>query len=223
MAQSGCQVRGGRGVIYIGRFHASGSMQLIQDKHAMNNFPVGLDEAQAYNLIVERHQAELIRYLYLLLKDSEAALDVAQETFMRGYKLWLELPDRSGWRPLLYKIATNHALNVLRQHRRVAFARKKEVGRQAGPAWGLEPDSESEHSEMAALSADPARQVEVRLAVQSTLRGLSPEAATCLLLHYDQGFSCAEIAGINGASVEAIWQRLSRARRQFCELYRKEQ
>jgi DNA-directed RNA polymerase specialized sigma24 family protein len=52
---------------------------------------------------------------------------------------------------------------------------------------------------------------------------MKPAAATCLLLHYDQGFACAEIAEITGDSTDAVWQRLSLARRTFCKLYRKQE
>lgn len=174
-----------------------------------------------YTRLVEQYQSGLLRYLYLLLKEVEAARDAAQETFMRGYRLWLEQPERDGWRPLLYKIATNHALNLLKRQNQLHFSYLTENEKE----WEASDTYESRDSmaEIPARFADPSQQLETRLAIMEALQQMPPEAAACLLLHYDQGLSCAEIATIYGLSREAAWQRLSRARRQFCSLYRKEQ
>ncbi len=170
-----------------------------------------------YAQLFEQHQGALIRYLYGMVNDPETACDLAQEAFGRGYRLWLENPAREGWRPLLYKIATNCAIDLLRRNKKIKFSPLPEYydEEQSGNValYG--------HSSL--QQPDPTTNLNVRMAVQETLRQLDPAAATCLLLHYDHGFSCDEIAAITGSSVAAIWQRLSRARRQFCSLYRKEQ
>jgi RNA polymerase sigma-70 factor (ECF subfamily) len=174
------------------------------------------DKTAGYAMLFERHQAALIRYLYGMVGEVETARDLTQETFVRGYKLWLAEAERGeGWRPLLYRIATNCALDVLRRRSKIRFSPWAETYEEdAGP-----PES----APTATGNFDLSSQLEVRLAVLEALRGLDPEAATCLLLHYDQGFSSAEIAAITGHSVQAIWQRLSRARRLFSSLYQKEQ
>lgn len=165
-----------------------------------------------YGQLFERYQVELLRYIYGLVNDSETARDLTQETFVRGYKLWLDEAGREGWRPLLYKIATNCALDWLRRHHKIRFM-----------PWETPDDTQNDLAdELAATGADPATGLVIRLAIEAALKGLDLNAATCLLLYYDQGFSCAEIARITGATEPAIWQRLSRARRNFCNLYRKE-
>lgn len=165
-----------------------------------------------YAQLFERHQAELIRYIYGLVSDPETARDLTQETFVRGYKLWLDEAGRESWRPLLYKIATNCALDWLRRQHKIQLL-----------PWETPDETQNNRAdEPAAANADPASGLEIRLAIGAALKGLDLNAATCLLLYYDQGFSCAEIARITGATEPAIWQRLSRARRNFCNLYRKE-
>jgi RNA polymerase sigma-70 factor (ECF subfamily) len=169
--------------------------------------------------LFEQHQLELLRTLYGMVGEIETARDLAQETFARGYRWWLERTENDSaeveWRPLLFKIATNCALDWLRRQNKFYFSPLPDSGEvslysQANPAASSQWD-------------DPAEQTEVRLAVLATLRGLDSASAICLLLYYDQGFSCPEIATITGENLPAIWQRLSRARRLFCNLYQKEQ
>lgn len=152
-----------------------------------------------------------------MVGEAETARDLAQETFVRGYKLWLEEAAREGWRPLLYKIATNCALDWLRRQRKIRFTSWEREN-----SFDREEEKNTPVYEPVAPQADPAARLEIRLAVITALQKLDANAATCLVLYYDQGFSCSEIARITGASEQAIWQRLSRARRLFCELYRKE-
>ena len=167
----------------------------------------------SYAAIFEQYQAELVRYLYTLLNDREAAFDLAQETFIRGYKLWLADAHRTGWRPLLYKIATNCAIDLLRQRQRWR-----------PPGWCDQPQLEGPADQSDerdwAVSPGETAQVELRMVILDVLGQLDPHSSTCLLLYYERGFSADEIAEITGTSQSAVWQRLSRARRLFCRLYR---
>lgn len=194
-------------------------MTLKTKKPLYLQISVAPDPITDYANLFERYQTELIRYLYSLVGEVETARDLTQETFLRGYPLWLEKPERTGWRPLLYKIATNCGLDLLRRRNKIRFV-----------SWPDQAEDRFDRAEMSAAEQEAAAslpdltgQFELRLAIIEALRGLDPEAATCLLLHYDQGFSCAEIAAMTDSSLQAIWQRLSRARRLFCSLYQKEQ
>ncbi len=181
-----------------------------------------LSDETGYARLFQEYGPALVRYLYGLVGEVETARDLAQETFVRGYELWLD-PARhnspGNWRALLYKISTNAALDWLRRQRKIRFSPL------ADPATAESSQGEVrvEPPDLAATFSDPARQIETRQAVLETLHQLPVEAATCLLLCYDQGFCSREIALITGNSVEATWQRLSRARRLFCSLYQKEQ
>jgi RNA polymerase sigma-70 factor, ECF subfamily len=175
------------------------------------------DRVNDYAELFEKYQAELLRYLFSLLNEVETTRDIVQETFVKGYEVWLTKPaEVSNWRPLLYKIATNLTLDWFRRSNKIYFSSWDKPETESGLA-------ESDKALPRTLISDPARNTEVRLQVLTALRGLSSSAATCLLLHYDQGFSCAEIAQITGSSVEATWQRLSRARKAFCALYQNEE
>lgn len=172
-----------------------------------------------FSALFERHQLELLRTLYGMVGEIETARDLAQETFARGYQWWLDQAENNPaaveWRPLLFKIAANCALDWLRRQNKFYFIPLPDNGEEL-----LYSQSDSAASNQ---WGDPVEQTEVRLAVVAALRRLDSTSAICLLLYYDQGFSCPEIAAITGESLSAIWQRLSRARRLFCNLYQKEQ
>jgi RNA polymerase sigma-70 factor, ECF subfamily len=167
--------------------------------------------------LFEAHQTELLRYLYGLVGEIETARDLAQETFVRGLEWWQTQGNaKTGqmqWRPFLYKIATNCANNCLRRQNKIHFS----------PLANNQSDETNGEVEPILPQTDPAYQTELRMAINRALAGLESGAMTCLLLYYDQGFSCEEIAEITGSSTAAVWQRLSRARKLFCNLYQKEQ
>jgi len=55
--------------------------------------------------------------------------------------------------------------------------------------------------------------------IQAVLRGLPPENAVALLLHAVEGYSYAEIAEIQGATLTAVRSRIARARAAFRRAY----
>lgn len=78
---------------------------------------------------VEMYQPTVFRAAYLILRDEDAAADVAQEAFVRAWHA-RRVPDEAGVRPWLHRIAANTALNHLRTLRResAAFARVNDRG-----------------------------------------------------------------------------------------------
>lgn len=71
---------------------------------------------------IATYQAVVFRAAYLILRDADAAEDVAQDTFLRAWRAASRVHDESGIRAWLYRIAVNTALNHLRKHKREAAA-----------------------------------------------------------------------------------------------------
>jgi len=65
-----------------------------------------------------RYGPVVYRRCLRLLHDREAARDATQEVFMRLVKDMARLEDRESVLPWIYRVATNHCLNVLRAARR---------------------------------------------------------------------------------------------------------
>ena len=71
-------------------------------------------DAGAYAALVQHHQEAAFRAAYLILRDAQAAEDVAQEAFIRAYKALHQFHDQSAFRPWVLRIVTNLALNQVR-------------------------------------------------------------------------------------------------------------
>jgi RNA polymerase sigma-70 factor (ECF subfamily) len=67
---------------------------------------------------VTAYQPVVFRAAYLILKDKQAAEDVAQDTFLRAYNAALRMDPGDGVRSWLYRIAVNTSLNELRRRKR---------------------------------------------------------------------------------------------------------
>jgi len=65
-----------------------------------------------------RYGPVVYRRCLRLLRDREAARDATQEVFMRLVKDMAQLEDRESVLPWIYRVATNHCLNLLRSERR---------------------------------------------------------------------------------------------------------
>jgi len=70
---------------------------------------------------VTAYQPVVFRAAYLILKDKQAAEDVAQDTFIRAYAA-LRMDPGEGVRSWLYRIAVNTSLNELRRRKRETAA-----------------------------------------------------------------------------------------------------
>jgi RNA polymerase sigma factor (sigma-70 family) len=82
----------------------------------------GAGDAAAFETLVGRYLRPLFNFAYRLLGDYEKASDVAQETLIRLYAL---LPSRASdlpLRPLVYRIARNRAIDLMRERRTLPFS-----------------------------------------------------------------------------------------------------
>jgi RNA polymerase sigma-70 factor (ECF subfamily) len=127
------------------------------------------------------------------LRDDDAALDCAQDTFLRAYEhLCKNKPVNAGW---LYKVARNRAMDEFRRNKRV--------------------QPELDTLEQLPVQ-DPTDRV---LAVQSVLAHLSAADREVLYLFDVAGFRTDEIGAMLGIRGSAVRQRLYRAREHFRLLY----
>lgn len=172
--------------------HESGAL----DREAMERLAAGDD--LALNGIMERWKHRLVAYLYRFTVNEAAALDLAQETFVRLYQGRLKFRPGSSFTGWLFGIATNLARNHLRW-------------RQRHPTLPME-----EAEEGASLSeGDPCLSAEAserEKAVREAIAALPPDLREALVLAEYEQLSHAEIAAIAGCSAKAVERRVSRAR-----------
>jgi RNA polymerase sigma-70 factor (ECF subfamily) len=102
--------------------------------------------SRPFEMLVEAHHAEILRYLGRLTARSSEAEDLSQETFLRAYRAYRTLAPDANARAWLFAIATNLTRNHFRseRRRRVAHTVLRETRTDRD---GDDPEAESELSE----------------------------------------------------------------------------
>ena len=161
-------------------------------------------DPEAFNVLVEKYRAPVIHFLYRMVHESALAEQLAQEVFLRVYRSRKRYQPRARFTTWLFRIATNAALNAVRDGRR---RRARETS--------VENDAAS--SVVAAL-ADPGPNVEQRMVeaerreqIRQAVEALPEKQRLAVLLHKYQELDYAEIAEILGCSESALKSLLFRA------------
>jgi RNA polymerase sigma-70 factor, ECF subfamily len=150
-------------------------------------------DADAFEVLVRRHQERVFRVALRMLGDPVDAEDATQDTLIQA---WLGLPGfrgRTAFSTWLYRIVVNRCLNLLAARR---------------PAFEIVEVS------MAAVG-EPAEEAQMRerlAAVVAAIVALPGEQRAALVLRELEGLSYEDIATVLGVSVAAVKGRLHRAR-----------
>lgn len=174
---------------------------LGRDEDEMLRLKAG--DSNAFTRLVERYRGPLVHFLYRMVGDAATAEELAQEVFVRVYGARRRYRPRAKFSTWLFKIATNLALNSLRDTR---------LRRQ------LEARNEEQAASRVAGLADPVANMEQQLLAQerrATIRraveSLPEKQRLAVLLHKYQELDYAEIAAILGCSESALKSLLFRA------------
>jgi RNA polymerase sigma-70 factor (ECF subfamily) len=170
-----------------------------------------------FDALYEKFKIPIHSYIYRLLGSQEDADDIAQEVFTRAYTIWNDLYDRANLSSLLYRIATNLCIDLLRRRKRISW-------------WPLmrakRSDDASEFlgdEEALYLPSDDGgiSRIGEQEHIRRTLASMPHDYAIVLVLSAAQGVPYQEIAEIVGISPNATATRISRAKRMFVELYQR--
>jgi RNA polymerase sigma-70 factor, ECF subfamily len=74
-------------------------------------------DAESFALLLERHRAPVIHFLYRMIQNQAVAEELAQETFLRVYRSRESYEPTAKFTTWLFRIATHLALNWLRDHK----------------------------------------------------------------------------------------------------------
>ncbi|MFL6228268.1 MAG: sigma-70 family RNA polymerase sigma factor, partial [Pyrinomonadaceae bacterium] len=88
----------------------------LSDHCLLESARVG-DEA-AFAELVRRYRNQITNYVYRLTNDYDAAVDLAQETFLRVYRAADRYQATYAFSTYIYRIATNLAISELRKRKR---------------------------------------------------------------------------------------------------------
>src|SRR3989475_4339631 len=153
--------------------------------------------------LVRRYQRPIAAYVYRMVGDYDAALDLTQEVFIKVYNSLTRYRSEFKFSTWIYKIAHNAAIDHLRRHavreQTLATRPEGERGEISIESRRLTPEQESERKE---------RRSEIEAVVQ-----LLPTAyRELIVLRHSQDLSYDEIAEVTGLPLGTVKNRLFRAR-----------
>jgi RNA polymerase sigma-70 factor (ECF subfamily) len=175
-------------------------------------------DRELFALLVRRYEAELYNYLRRYLADAEMAEDVFQATFLQVHLKCDQFEEGRKFRPWLYTVATNQAIDARRRakrHRMVSLDRLAtgNDGGEAGRMLDL----------LASEEPDPLAQLderERREQVQQTLEELPELMQQLVHLVYFQGLKYREAAEILDIPVGTVKSRMHAAIHRLSEAWK---
>ena len=174
-------------------------------------------DAAAFESLVHRYEMELFSYLRRYLGSAEMAEDVFQATFLQVHLKKEQFEEGRRFRPWLYTIATNQAIDAQRRNRRHRMVSlDNRTGGEDDVGSLVEMLSGSERTADEQMESEEAREW-VRSAVDELPDGLKQ----ALLLVYHKGMKYREAADVLGIPVGTVKSRLHSAVLKLNESWRR--
>lgn len=163
----------------------------------------------SFEELVRRYQRPIAAYVYRMVGDYDAALDLTQEVFIKVYNSLNRYRSEFKFSTWIYKIAHNAAIDHLRrysvreqallggvdgEHREAAIESRR-----------LTPEQESERKER-------------RTEIESVVQLLQASYRELIILRHSHDLSYDEIAEVTGLPLGTVKNRLFRAREAMRDL-----
>ena len=182
-----------------------GSGTSSTDEDLINRFRTHDDDV-AFEALVHRYESELFSYLRRYLGNAEMAEDVFQATFLQIHLKKKQFEEGRRFRPWLYTIATNQAIDAQRRNKRHRMVSLDNRTGQDDTGSLVEMLSGREGT-----AVDKMEQEEARQWVQGAVADLPEALRSALLLVYHQGLKYREAADVLGIPVGTVKSRLHAA------------
>lgn len=160
-----------------------------------------------FELLMKRYQREIYSYLRRYLADAELADDAFQGTFLQVHLKCQQFDSSRRFRPWLYAIATNQAIDVQRRVKRHRMASLDRAG--------ISDDNDGHWSEkLVGGDPDPLSEASIRENgewVRGAVDSLSDSMKQAVHLVYYQGLKYREAADVLGIPVGTVKSRLHAA------------
>ena len=160
-------------------------------------------DAASFEVLLRRYRLPLVSYFRRMVRDQGLAEDLAQEVFLRVYKSRERYQPDARFTTWLYRIATNLALNAIRD-------RRDEVSGSTG--------DDDDGGTILERFVDPQPTVEQRLVqhdrerlIRQAVEGLPENQRVAVILHKYQEVDYRQIAAILSVSESAVKSLLFRA------------
>ena len=150
-------------------------------------------DRDAFRALFEAYQDRVFSIALRFSGDRAAALDIAQDVFLKLLSSMQDFRGGAGFEPWLYRLVVNRCLDYHRRGRRFRAMVEKLFTAVPGSALADLLQSETEAQ------------------VQQAIAKLAPEQRIVVVLRYTDGLSYEQIAEVLGCSMGTVASRLNRA------------
>jgi len=163
-------------------------------------------DVRAFESLVARYEARLIRYVRSLVRDEEKARELVQDTFVKLHRYAHRYEPKASFATWLFRIAHNVA---------VSYLRKKKLPLIFG-FGNHDPETNSPTADVATDVPSPHREAEghqLGEIIQAELMRLPDKLREAFVLFDIEELSIREIAEVTGSPEGTVKARIFRARR----------
>ncbi len=175
------------------------------DHHAASDSELAIssqngDEA-AFQELMRRHVHSIWVFSRQYAKSDEDTEDIVQDTFYKAWKYLKRFEPNKAFRPWLYAIARNTALDYLKKRRSTSFSELANDETDTAFEETLE-DKEP-------LPSEVFEQTELAAELDKATSTLHPDYKAVLMMHYRDDMTFQEIASILGKPMNTVksWHR----------------
>ena len=163
---------------------------------------------QSFELLLARYRTPLVNFLYRMVRDPAHAEDLAQEVFLRVYRARKKYEPNAKFTTWLFRIATNLALNAIRDGR----YQKMEISIEGGAGGSAEEEPQPlEVPDKRPGMVEHLMQRDRAAFIRRAVLALPEKQRAAVLLHKYHEMDYDEIARILDCSESALKSLLFRA------------
>jgi len=164
-------------------------------------------DEQSFELLLRKYRTPLVNFLYRMVRNTAVAEDLAQEVFLRVYRARGEYAPSAKFTTWMFRIATNLALNSVRDNRHrqmeISIDQTMDTGEDEQPPLEVPDRAPTVEQELVARS-----RAEM---IMKAIHTLPEKQRAAVLLHKYQEMDYDEIARVLECSESALKSLLFRA------------
>ncbi|HEX3376271.1 MAG TPA: sigma-70 family RNA polymerase sigma factor [Candidatus Acidoferrales bacterium] len=164
-------------------------------------------DEQSFELLLRKYRTPLVNFLYRMVRNTAVAEDLAQEVFLRVYRARGEYAPSAKFTTWMFRIATNLALNSVRDNRHrqmeISIDQTMDTGEDEQPPMEIPDRAPTVEQELVARS-----RAEM---IMKAIHTLPEKQRAAVLLHKYQEMDYDEIARVLECSESALKSLLFRA------------
>ncbi len=174
-------------------------------------------DLEAFNILISRHEERVLNQAARYLTDYQTAVEAAQEIFIKVFKKINMFKGESSFKTWLYKITSNHCLNVIEKRKRQYYYKHLSFDEHGGDDPPLQ---------QADQKIKPADQVledkQLAMTIHDAIAHLPQDQQQMIILRHYEELSYEAIAEIMQIPVSTVCSGLYRARQRLKKIIGKQ-